>query len=818
MSTVTLLAHYRTRLFTTSYESRYASLVLPRLWRHSSRLVTRPIKSTGQHAYFASKANDVAVDRIRNIGIIAHIDAGKTTTTERMLYYAGLTRRIGEVDSGDTVTDYLVQERERGITIQAAAVTLGWRDAKINLIDTPGHVDFTVEVERSIRVLDGAVAVLDGAAGVEAQTETVWQQADRYQIPRLVFANKMDRVGASWTRVLSDLSSVLGATPLPVQLPYFDGTQFVGVIDVIDMSVLTWNKTDTGSQYQRTALDSKHSQYAEAMTARDTLVQQLAELDDEMMELFLLAEDNHEQQQSPITTSSIQMALRRVTLASRAVPVLCGSSLRNMGVQPLMDAIVDYLPSPLDCTAPQGILEDGSTVQIGADANSANCISPTADKQAMCALAFKVISDIQRGVMENRAVLYNVNNQVKERVSRVFEMYGDQTESLDQLAAGNIGVLVGLKNTRTGDTLVLEQQHRRQRRSVPRLAGVTIPPPVFFRSVEPVSHADEQPLQEALDHLLLEDPSLRVRFDRESGQTLLCGQGELHLEVVGDRLKRDFKVQADLGKVRISYRETIASNYQVTHLYDREIFGTRGRAQISITLVPMTADPETGKPVSPYEEGSVDGEGNVIVVDPTCITSNGDANTQASPLVLSDTMIATIVQSVRDGIEAGLARGTLLGFPVTHVAVKVDQLVIFGDESTSAALRACAGEAVGEGLAQAHATLLEPTMRVQIRVPTRYVGPVMSDLSGGTRRGRILSMDEGDEEENAVEGGGSETSATTSQYRRLLASVPLAGLLGYASILRSLTAGTGTFTMELYGYGAVATAQQQAILAEMRGY
>jgi elongation factor G len=304
-----------------------------------------------------------------------------------------------EVDSGDTVTDYLVQERERGITIQAAAVTLGWRDAKINLIDTPGHVDFTVEVERSIRVLDGAVAVLDGAAGVEAQTETVWQQADRYQIPRLVFANKMDRVGASWTRVLSDLSTVLGATPLPVQLPCFNETEFIGVIDVVNMNILTWNKTDTGSQYQRESLDSKHSQYTEAVIARDTLVQQLAELDDKMMELFLEAEDNPEQQTTSIATSSIQLALRRVTLANRGVPVLCGSSLRNMGVQPLMDAIVDYLPSPLDCTAPQGILENGSIIRVGADASSTNCISPTANKQALCALAFKVISDIQRGPM-----------------------------------------------------------------------------------------------------------------------------------------------------------------------------------------------------------------------------------------------------------------------------------------------------------------------------------------------------------------------------------------------------------------------------------
>jgi elongation factor G len=420
--------------------------------------------------------------------------------------------------------------------------------------------------------------------------------------------------------------------------------------------------------------------------------------------------------------------------------------------------------------------------------------------------------------MENRAVLYNVNRQVKERVSRVFEMYGDQTESLDQLSAGNIGVLVGLRNTRTGDTLVLEQQHRRQRHSVPRLAGVNIPPPVFFRSVEPVSHADERPLQEALEHLLLEDPSLRVRFDSESGQTLLCGQGELHLEVVGDRLKRDFKVQAELGKVRISYRETIATNYQVTHLYDREIFGTRGHARISITLIPMTVDPDTGRPISPYDDVSVDTEGNVIVIDAKCITSDdndNDTNTQINSFVLNDATTATIIESVRDGIEAGLARGTLLGFPVTHVAVKVDRLVIFGDESTSAALRACAGEAVGEGLTQAHATLLEPTMRVQIRVPTRYVGPVMSDLSSGTRRGRILSMDdEGEEVKETL----TNHLSSASQYRRLLASVPLAGLLGYASILRSLTAGTGTFTMELYGYDTMTTAQQQTILTEMRGY
>ncbi|KAI9593801.1 P-loop containing nucleoside triphosphate hydrolase protein [Syncephalis fuscata] len=839
-----LLTAYQTRLLSTSYNTSRVAVTTSTSWQ-GYRLTRRSWPAL-QRIRMASttSGNDAAVDKIRNIGIIAHIDAGKTTTTERMLYYAGLTRRIGEVDSGDTVTDYLTQERERGITIQAAAVTLGWRDAKINLIDTPGHVDFTVEVERSIRVLDGAVAVLDGAAGVEAQTETVWRQADRYDVPRLVFANKMDRVGASWHRVLSDLSNTLGAIALPVQLPYFKGTDFIGIIDIVRMELLTWNKADSGSTYGRELLGTTHLYYNEALLARNRLVEQLAELDDDMMEVFLAAEDTAQQNDhNPlelIAIEAIQSALRRCTLANRAVPVLCGSSLRNMGVQPLMDAVIDYLPSPLDCTAPQGILNDGSIVH--------NKISPTADKQELCALAFKVISDVQRGpmvfvrvysgILENRSILYNVNTNTKERVNRLFQMYGDQTEPLDQLSAGNIGVLVGLKHTRTGDTLVLEQQHRRQRNAVARLAGVDIPPPVFFCAIEPASSADEKPLQEALDHLLLEDPSLRVRLDNESGQTLLCGQGELHLEVVGDRLKRDFNVRAEQGKVRISYRETIAIEHQITLLYDRELFGTRGRAKISMTLTPMMVDSDTGRPISPYNQ-PVDTEGNVIHINPECLTeetittatatSTDQRGTNGLDMAnnsLDNTTATAVVDAVREGIEAGLARGSLLGFPVTHVAVRVDQLVLFANESTPAALRACAGQAIGEGLAQAQPTLLEPTMRVQIRVPERHVGAVMSDLGGGTRRGRILSMDDdSDDLTNQQESTFTSTAAlkhdtntALAQHRRLSASVPLAGLLGYASALRSLTAGTGTFTMELYGYGSLSATQQQAILTEMRGY
>ncbi|RKP04681.1 hypothetical protein THASP1DRAFT_20864, partial [Thamnocephalis sphaerospora] len=677
--------------------------------------------------------------------------------------------------------------------------------------------------------------------------ETVWRQADRHRVPRLAFANKMDRTGASWDLVLGELHTTLGATALPVQLPVFEGMTFCGAIDLVTMETLIWNtampggsgdqKVRSGSEFCREPLTGTHPEYARAVAGRDALVQRLAELDDEMMEAFLEAEDAATDGQPAavaIPADTLRSALRRVTLGNRGVPVLCGSSLRNIGVQPLMDAVIDYLPSPLDRPAPIGTLPNGTTVRVGASADSGALVSTEASQGDLCALAFKVISDIQRGpmvfvrvysgVLEGRAVLLNVTNNTKERVSRLFQMYGDQAEPLPRITAGNIGVLLGLKHTRTGDTLTLEQTHRRQRGGSPQLEGVALPPPVFFCAIEPESSADEKPLQEALACLLLEDPSLRVSQDVESGQTLLSGQGELHLEVVGDRLRRDFRVRADMGKVRISYRETAGQPATTVLVYDREVLGKRGRATMSVTVLPLPADEVTGRPMLPEIEDDmaeaplvVNADGNAVTVDLADLTS-ADA---AAPISAADASSGrtltpdVIAGAVRDGVEAALARGPLLGFPVTHALVRVHGVCLFGADTTAAALRACASQAVGEVLARSQPTLLEPAMRVQIRVPEQHVGTVLGDLGGSARRGRILAMDDdsdgaGDQERQA--------DATVSQRRLLHARVPLAGMLGYASALRSLTAGTGTFTMELHGYGTLSPTQQQAVLKEMRGY
>jgi elongation factor G len=760
------------------------------------------------------------------------------------------------VDSGDTVTDYLAQERERGITIQAAAVTFGWRNAKVNLIDTPGHVDFTVEVERSVRVLDGAVTVLDSAAGVEAQTETVWRQADRHRVPRLVFANKMDRDGASWDRVLLEIRTMLGAKALPIQLPLFNGSEFEGAIDLVNMKKLVWHTTKQSNDRSNAALTQLHlsgsvfdqipltvddPHYTAAVEARDSLVQRLAELDDEILEQFLEAEDTataEEPAALKISSDALRDALRRVTIAHRGVPVLCGSALRNIGVQPLMDAVVDYLPSPLDRPAPVGTLPDGTVVRIGGNTNEDTKISPDASRQALCALAFKVISDPQRGpmvfvrvysgVLENRAVLFNTTTRTKERVNRLFQMYGDQVEPLSCISAGNIGVLVGLKNTRTGDTLVLEQEHRQRRQKSPQLDGVVIPPPVFFCAIEPESSADEKPLQEALACLLLEDPSLRVSQDPESGQTLLSGQGELHLEIIGERLRRDFRVRAEMGKVRISYRETAGTTAVASLNYDRELLGKRGRVTIAVRVEPIALDETTGRPIPPDDgdDGKpiqLNADGNAIRIDSTVLSLDETQTTSNTNDTSTNTLLSSEIVSaaIRDGIEAALTRGPLLGFPVAHVLVRVERIDLFGADSTVAALRACASQVVYEALTRAQPILLEPTMRVQIRVPEQYVGTVLGDLGSHARRGRILAMDDDQNmlHQNAELSPDNADHETLLPSRRLLhARVPLAGMLGYASALRSMTAGTGTFTMELEGYGTLSASQQQAVLKEMRGY
>ncbi|CAG8662030.1 7052_t:CDS:2, partial [Cetraspora pellucida] len=672
------------------------------------------------HYRFYSSIKDDSISKTRNIGIIAHIDAGKTTTTERMLYYAGYTRRIGDVDDGTTVMDYMKQERERGITITSATITFAWRNYRINLIDTPGHVDFTVEVERSIRVLDGAVTVLDAVAGVEAQTQTVWAQANRYNVPRIAYVNKMDRVGARFGRTVREMRYKLGARPLVCQIPVMrkdNRSLFCGIVDLLDMHILDWNKDPKGSIITRTPLTDKHPMvglYDEAKRGRSSLIEALSEMDDNMLDLFLSTEDHMK-----ISVEDTKQALRRVTLNGKAVPVFCGASFRNIGVQPLMDAVVDYLPSPLDRPAPIASLSGDESVEI-----------VPKESEKLCALAFKVVHDNKRGPMvfvrvysgklDNHMTLYNTNTCHKERVNKLLQVYSNDVEEIPLIKAGNIGVIIGLKETRTGDTLI---QFNDSRKSL-RLQNIDIPAPVFFRVVEAAGISEEKPLEEALKSILREDPSLHVYVDPDSGQTLISGMGELHLEIVKDRLLNDFKVKAELGKMRISYRETVTEKIDHTYLYEREIMGKRVRAQIALIITPLHEN----------DQGSSKEGGNritlnltkkTIVLDEIDQSINSQETSELVKLSIED-----ISNAVYTGIISGLYRGPMLGFPITGLSINVYSLRLFGAESTKIAISTCASRALANALKDRNLVLLEPLMNVNIDVPEEYLGVVLGDLTG----------------------------------------------------------------------------------------
>ncbi|KAG9067747.1 Ribosome-releasing factor 2, mitochondrial [Linnemannia hyalina] len=751
-----------------------------------------PIQSTRWYSSHAHKA-DEAIKNARNIGIIAHIDAGKTTTTERMLHYAGFTRRIGDVDSGDTIMDYMKQERERGITITSAAITFGWKDHRINLIDTPGHVDFTIEVERSIRVLDGAVTILDAVAGVEAQTETVWQQAARHGIPRIAFVNKMDRAGAGFGRTVREMRTRLGCRPVVVQIPLMESlqgsndTQFNGVVDVLTMEVLRWDSNSKGANMIRSPLDSNYADqevYQEAVKARIALVEQLSALDENIIELFLTLEDH-----MAIEAKDLQAAIRRLTLSSTIVPVLCGASFRNIGVQPLMDSVVDYLPSPEERPAALGRMSDGKAVEIGNGG----------PKERLCALAFKVVHDARRGPMvfvrvyagqlNERAQLWNSSTHTKERANKLLQMYAMDVEEIPHITKGNIGVVLGLKDTRTGDTLLDGHDPRKGL----ALSGIKVPSPVFFASIEPMSSSDEKPVEEAIKALIREDPSLGMRVDEETGQTLLGGMGELHLEVAKERLVSDFKVKAEMGRMRISFKETMRGAGVVSEVpaweYDREILGKRGRARVGVTVERLERFddqedervPESDSSSSKAEvdkkgkKGQADAaihmgpeeyDGNEIIVSLSEQSpSTDEAGTLAAaekaaatgtviPSGSTDLPIPVLRTSIKNGILSALSRGPLLGYAQTHLKVSLTDLHLYGGESTPAAISSCVAAAVTEAIrlggnpstgdTDSNSVLLEPIMDVRVEVAEKDVGTVIGDISG-TRRGRVLSLGQDDD-------------------------------------------------------------------------
>ncbi|XP_053557387.1 ribosome-releasing factor 2, mitochondrial isoform X2 [Bombina bombina] len=713
------------------------------------------------------------ISKIRNIGIMAHIDAGKTTTTERMLYYSGYIRALGDVDDGDTVTDFMAQERERGITIQSAAVTFDWNGHRINLIDTPGHVDFTVEVERSLRVLDGAVAVFDASAGVEAQTLTVWRQADKHSVPRLCFLNKMDKAGASFTYAVESIKSKLKVKPLLLQLPIGEGKTFKGLVDLVSMETIVWSpraSEDDGRMFeQKSVKDARDPELLKnANEARNVLIEQIADLDDEFAVLIL---DEFSEHLDQIPLEKLQAAIRRITLARIAVPVLCGSALKNKGVQLLLDAIALYLPSPDDCSHDFVQWYQGD----------------------LCALAFKVLHDKQRGpmvllriysgTMKSQSAVHNINQDCTERMSRLLLPFADQHIEIPSLSAGNIALTVGLKQTTTGDTIVSSKAaaaaaiRRAGRDSAKKtkddkmqgslvLAGVEIPEPVFFCTIEPPSMAKQPDLETALNCLQREDPSLKVKTDPDSGQTILCGMGELHIEIIHDRIKREYGLETYLGPLQIAYRETILSSSMATDILDRTVGDNRHLVSTELEVKPFTEDVSENNPIIEYGEN------------------------------ISDHLLKDFQEAIENGIESSYLQGPLLGFPVQDVAVTLHDLSVLPGTSITM-VSACVSRCVQKAMKKAEKQVLEPLMRLEITLSEDYLSSVLGDLA--QRRGNIQEIQ------------------SRLDNKVVIASVPLAEMMGYSTDLRSITSGSATFTLELSNYEAMNPQDQKALLKK-RGF
>ncbi|XP_025892173.1 ribosome-releasing factor 2, mitochondrial isoform X3 [Nothoprocta perdicaria] len=704
------------------------------------------------------------ISRIRNIGIMAHIDAGKTTTTERMLYYSGYTRTLGDVDDGDTVTDFMVQERERGITIQSAAVTFDWKDYRINLIDTPGHVDFTVEVERCLRVLDGAVAVFDASAGVEAQTLTVWRQADKHQIPRICFLNKMDKNGASFTYAVESIKQKLKTKPLLLQLPIGEEKTFRGLVDVVTKEQIIWKSTsglDDGKIFERKPLleADDPNLFQELQDTRNALIEQVADLDDEFAELVL---GEYSESFDLLPADKLQAAVRRVTLARAAVPVLCGSALRNKGVQPLLDAVAAYLPAPSE--------RPGDALKWYND--------------DLCALAFKVLHDkcrgplvfirIYSGSMKPQSAVYNINKSCTERMSRLLLPFADQQVEIPSLTAGNIALAVGLKQSATGDTLVSSKAAaaaaaRRAGRAAGDLllAGVDVPEPVFFCTMEPPSLAEQQDLDNALSCLQREDPSLKVKLDPDTGQTVLCGMGELHIEIIHDRIKREYGIDTYLGPLQIAYRETVLNTAQATDTLDKTVGEKRHCVTVELEVRPgharLTAERAATAPAIEFAAGAV----------PTELRG-----------------------AVENGIANSCVQGPLLGFPVQGIDVTVQSLTVHPDTSHTM-VSACVSRCMQKALKKAGIQILEPLMNLEITVSEDHLSAALADLA--QRRGSVQEIQ------------------SRQDNRVVVAAVPLAETMGYSTVLRSLTSGSATFTLELACYQALNSHEQRALLQRTRG-
>jgi elongation factor G len=699
----------------------------------------------------ATDLRTVDLAKVRNIGIMAHIDAGKTTTTERILFYTGINYKIGEVHEGAATMDWMEQEQERGITITSAATTVHWKDHTVNIIDTPGHVDFTVEVERNLRVLDGAVAVFDGVAGVEPQSETVWRQADRYGVARICFVNKMDRVGAEFHRCVEMIVSRLNATPAVVQLPLGAEADFVGVIDLVGQRALTWRgETQKGEDYAVEEIPATHVEAAQQW--RDRLIETVAEADDEIMELYL-------EGQEP-TVEQLQAAIRRATIADTITPVLCGTAFKNKGVQPLLDAVVAYLPSPLDIGNVKGhSMRDEEEI-----------LERAPDEEApLSALAFKIMSDphlgkltylrIYSGTLTAGSQVLNATKDRKERIGKIYRMHANKREEIEKASAGQIVAVMGLKQTTTGETLCGPE-------APIILESMNFPAPVISVAIEPKTKSDQEKLSGAIQRLAEEDPTFQVRTDQETGQTIISGMGELHLDILVDRMKREFRVEANVGKPQVAYRETI-------------------RAKVE--KVEYTHKKQTG--------GS--GQFGRVIIDMEPTGGDGDGGYEFVNAVTGGRIPREYIPAVDEGIQEAMEFGVLAGYPMVDVKVTLQDGAYHDVDSSELAFKIAGSMAFKEAARRAKPTLLEPIMKIEVTTPDDYLGEVIGDIN--SRRGHVQKMDE------------------ASGNRVITALVPLSETFGYVGDLRSKTQGRAVPHMEFHSYAEVPRTVADEIVKKARG-
>ncbi|MFP4323355.1 MAG: elongation factor G [Anaerolineales bacterium] len=711
----------------------------------------------------AKKNGKLNLKLLRNIGVIAHIDAGKTTTTERILYYTGMVHKIGEVHEGAATTDWMAQERERGITITSAAITASWlrhgQNYQINLIDTPGHVDFTAEVQRSLRVLDGGIVVFDGVAGVEPQSETVWRQANEYRVPRICFVNKLDRTGASFEFVLKTIRERLVSNPIPIQLPYGEGSDFAGIVDLFTMELVTYGN-DLGTDINREPIPADLQADAEA--AREAMIEAIIEVDEGLTEKFLMEEE--------ITNDELIEALRNATLANTAQPILCGSALKNKGVQMLLDAVIDFLPSPLDVPPVKGILPDDESTFIERNPD---------DEEPLSALVFKIATDpyvgrlaffrVYSGVLRSGETVMNTTEGERERIGRLVRMFADKREDVEEVHAGDIAAALSLKKTFTGQTLSdMDKQIVLER--------ISFPKPVIEVAIEPKTTADRDKMSDALHKLAEEDPTFEVKTDEETGQTLIKGMGELHLEVLVDRMMREFKVDAVVGRPRVSYRETITKSVTIDTTFKRQTGGSGQFAKVTMEFEPITDE-------SVYEQEEESSTKKIFPEEQFIFEDH----------IRGGAIPKEWIKPTMMGAMDAMKGGVVAGYPVVGLRAKLVDGAIHDVDSSEMAFRIAGSMCLKEGVQKASAVLIEPMMSVEVVAPDEYTGDIIGNLSA--RRGAVEGMDPRGEGVSSIR-----------------AQVPLGEMFGYATDLRSMTSGRGNFTMEFSGYAQVPQNIKEEIL------